>query len=130
MPIVSANKFEPSETPEIVLLVNEALPMLVSVLPVPLIDLFVKVSVVLRATSVSVPDGMVTVPPLEIDEIMGSKNVPPVTVLPVKVSAAGSEITTVVVPVAVISFAVPDTDDTAPIPEGVIVTWAAAVSWP
>ena len=128
VPIVKLNRFDPSETPEIVLLVSEALPMLVSVLPVPLIDLLVNVSVVLRATSVSVPDGMVIVPLFDIEEMIGSKNVPPVTVLPVKVKAAGSEITTVVVPVAVISFAVPDTDDTAPMAAGVIVTLAAAVS--
>ena len=111
-------------------LVRLALAILVSVLVAPLIDLLVKVSVVLRATSVSVPDGMVIVPLFEIDEIIGSKNVPPVTVLPVKVSAAGSDNTTVVVPVAVISFAVPDTDATAPMPLGVIVEFAAAVSWP
>ena len=55
-------------------------------------------------------------------------NVPPVTVLPVKVKAAGNDKTTVVVPVAVISFAVPDTDATAPIPAGVIVVLDAAVS--
>ena len=128
--MVKLNRFEPSETPDIVLLVSEALPILVSVLPVPLIDLFVNVSVLFRATKVSVPEGMVTVPPLEIAEMIGSVNVPPVTVLPVKVSEAGSEITTVVVPVAVISFAVPDTDDTAPMPAGVIVTLDAAVSWP
>ena len=156
VPIVRLNRFEPSATPEIVLLVNEALPMLVSVLPVPLIDLLVNVSVVLRATSVSVPVGKVTVPLLEIDAITGSVkvllvsvwlavrvttstpptvtavalNVPPVTVLPVKVKAVGSESVTVFVPVAVISLAVPDTEVTAPMAEAEIATLAAAVSWP
>ena len=126
--MVRLNKFDPSDTPEIVLLVSEELPMLVSVLPVPLIDLLVNVSVVFRATSVSVPVGTVIVPLLEIDEMIGSENVPPVTVLPVNVSAAGNDKTTVEVPVAVISFAVPDTDATAPMPDGVIVTLDAAVS--
>ena len=66
-------------------------------------------------------------PPIWIDPALKA---PPVIVLPVNVSAAGSDKTTVVVPVAVISFAVPDTDATAPIPAGVIATLAAAVSWP
>ena len=111
-------------------LVRLAFAMLVSVLVAPLIDLLVKVSVVVRATSVSVPDGMVIVPPFEIDEIIGSKNVPPVTVLPVKVKAAGKDSVTVDVPVAVISFAVPLMVVTAPIAEALIDTLAAAVNWP
>ena len=130
LPMVKLNRFDPSDTPEIVLLVSEELPMLVSVLPVPLIDLLVRVSVVFRATSVSVPVGTVTVPLFEMAEMIGSENVPPVTVLPVNVRAAGKDSTTMDVPVAVISFAVPDTDATAPMPDGVIVVLAAAVSWP
>ena len=43
-------------------------------------------------------------------------------------ATVGKDSTTIDVPVAVISFAVPDTDDTAPMPDGVIVTLAAAVS--
>ena len=57
-------------------------------------------------------------------------NVPPVTVLPVKVNAVGNESTTEFVPVAVISFAVPATDVTAPMAVAEIATLAAAVSWP
>ena len=154
VPMVRLNRFEPSATPEIVLLTSEELPMLVSVLPVPLIDLLVSVSVVLRATSVSVPVGRVNVPLLEIDAMTGSVrvllvkvcaavrvttstpptvtavalNVPPVTVLPVKVRAVGSDSTTEFVPVAVISLAVPDTEVTAPMAVAEIATLAAAVS--
>ena len=143
----------PTVTDEFVRL---ALAMLVSVFVAPLIDLLVKVSVVARPTKVSVAVGRVTTPVLLICEITGSVsvllvrvwvavrvttstpptvtavalNVPPVTVFPVKVNAVGNETTTLVVPVAVISFAVPDTDATAPIPAGVTVTFAAAVSWP
>ena len=51
--------------------------------------LLVSVSVVARATRVSGPAGSVSVPP---DPLMvGWENVPPVTVLPVKVRAAGRE---------------------------------------
>ena len=195
--MVKLNRFDPSATPEIVLLVSEALPMLVSVLPVPLIDLLVRVSVVVRATKVSVIVGRVNVPEFRIWAIVGvvrvkpatvaavppkltlvdpiviellvrlplamfvsvladplidlfvrvwvavfvvtvsdptvaaaMLKVPSVTVLPVKVRAVGNDSTTIDVPVAVISFAVPDTDATAPMPEGVMVTLAAAVSWP
>ena len=102
-----------------VLLTSDELPMLVRVLPMPLIVLFDRVCVALAVMTVSAPTVAVVM-----------LNVPPVTVLPVKVNAAGSETTTVVVPVAVTSLAVPVTDDTAPMPAGVIVTLAAAVSWP
>ena len=93
--------------------------MLVKVLVEPDIDLFVKVWVAVLVVTVSVK----TVAAVML-------NVPSVTVLLVKVKAAGSERTTTDVPVAVISFAVPDTEATAPIAEGVIVTLAAAVNCP
>jgi hypothetical protein len=54
--------------------------------------------------------------------------VPPVTVLPVKVKAAGKDKVTVVVPVEVISFAVPLTAVIAPIEEALIATFEAAVN--
>ena len=53
---------------------------------------------------------------------------PPVTVLPVNVSAAGNDKVTVVVPVAVISFAVPETEVTAPIEDALIFTLPAKVN--
>ena len=52
-------------------LVKDALPILVKVLLAPLIVLFVKVSVVALPTKVSVAVGKVTVPVLEIVEIIG-----------------------------------------------------------
>ena len=55
-------------------------------------------------------------------------NVPPVTVLPVKVKAAGKDKVTVDAPDDVISFAVPLMVVTAPMPEALIVTLAAAVN--
>ena len=55
-------------------------------------------------------------------------NAPPVMVLPEKVKAAGKDSVTVVVPVEVISFAVPLMVVTAPIAVALIATLAAAVS--
>ena len=55
-------------------------------------------------------------------------NVPPVTVLLVKVKAAGKDSVTVDVPVEVISFAVPLTVVTAPMEDALIATLAAAVN--
>ncbi len=57
-------------------------------------------------------------------------NVPPVTVLLVKVKAAGKDSVTVDTPVAVISFAVPLMAVIAPIEEALIATLAAAVNCP
>ena len=55
-------------------------------------------------------------------------NVPPVIVLPVKVSAAGKDRVTTDVPVAVISFGVPLIVVTAPIEEALMATLPAKVS--
>ena len=85
----------------------------------PLIDLLVSVWVAVLVVTVSAPTVAATM-----------LNVPSVTVLPVNVKAAGKDKVTFVVPVAVISFAVPATDATAPMPEAVIVTLLAEVSWP
>ena len=112
----------------IALLVRLALAMLVSVLVEPLIDLLVSVSVVARPTKVSVLVGRVNVPVLIMVAILGEEYVPPVIVLPVKVRAEGKDRVTVVVPVEVISFAVPLTVVTAPIEDALIATLAAAVS--
>ena len=102
--------------------------MLVSVLVEPLIDLLVSVSVVARPTKVSVLVGRVNVPELMMRAILGEEYVPPVIVLPVKVKAEGKDNVTVVVPVEVISFAVPLIVVTAPIAVALIATLAAAVS--
>jgi hypothetical protein len=78
---------------------------------------------------VKAPELAVVAPIAELS-IVAPVNAPPVTVLPVKVKAAGSDRVTVVVPVAVISFAVPLMVVTAPIAEALIETFEAAVSWP
>ena len=57
-------------------------------------------------------------------------NAPPVTVLLVKVKAAGKDNVIVDTPVAVISFAVPLMVVIAPIEEALIATLAAAVNCP
>jgi hypothetical protein len=63
--------------------------------------------------------------------ITGLAYVPPVTVFPVKVNADGNDAVTVDPDgVMVISFAVPLTDEIAPIALGVIVILAAPVSCP
>ena len=147
----SAIDVVPTVTDEFVRL---ALAMFDSVLVAPLIDLLVSVSVVARPTKVSVDVGNVNTPELLICEITGSVsvllvrvwvavkvttstpptvtpvalNVPPVTVLPVKVKAVGRDNTTEFVPVAVISLAVPDTEVTAPMAVAEIATLAAAVN--
>lgn len=138
------------------LLVSDALAMLDSVLDAPLMVLLVSVSVVARPTKVSVDVGSVRVPVLTMVEMTGEVsvllvnvcdavfvvtvsdptvaevmlNAPPVTVLPVKVKALGKLNVTLVVPVDVISLAVPLTDATAPMPPAVMVVFPAKVSWP
>ena len=57
------------------LFVSEAFAMFVSVLVEPEIDLLVNVSVLVRATNVSVPVGMVTVPLFDMDAMTGSVKV-------------------------------------------------------
>ena len=57
------------------LFVSEAFAMFVNVLVEPEIDLLVNVSVLVRATSVSVPVGIVTVPLLDMDAMTGSVRV-------------------------------------------------------
>lgn len=119
MPIVKAFRLEPSATPEMVLLVSDALAMLDSVLVEPLMVLLVSVCVAVFVVTVSDPT---------VAEVM--LNAPPVTVLPVNVKADGNDKVTLVVPVAVISLAVPLTDATAPMPPAVMVVFPAKVSWP
>jgi len=101
------------------LLVSDALAMLDSVLVEPLMVLLVSVCVAVFVVTVSDPT---------VADVM--LNAPPVTVLPVKVKALGKLNVMLVVPVDVISLAVPLTDATAPMPPAVIVTLDAAVSWP
>ena len=66
-------------------------------------------------------DGAASVPSPIVGVVnVGEANVPPVIVLPVKVSAEGSESVGVVVPMTVISFAVPVMEVTAAAGFGVI----------
>lgn len=117
--MVNVFRLEPNATPEMVLLVSDALAMLDSVLVEPLMVLLVSVCVAVFVVTVSEPT---------VAEVM--LNAPPVTVLPVNVKADGSDKVTLVVPVDVISLAVPLTDATAPMPPAVIVVFPAKVSWP
>ena len=65
VPAVKSNRLPPSATPDMVLLVKLALPMLLSVLVAPDIDLLVSVSVVSLPTNVVVASGNVTTRPAE-----------------------------------------------------------------
>ena len=77
-------------------LVSAAFPMLVSVLVDPLIDLFVSVSVVARPTNVSVLVGNVSVPVLDIVEMIGFVSVLFVSVC-VPVSVATTDVSIAIV---------------------------------
>ena len=125
----------------IVLLVSALLGMFVNVFAEPDIDLFVKVCVAVSVATVSpatlaledavrvvkAPE-LAVVAPIEVLLMVPPVYAPPVMVLPVKVKAAGKDRVTVVVPVEVISFAVPLMVVTAPIAVALIATLAAAVS--
>ena len=124
-----------------VLLVSALLGMFVKVFAEPDMDLLVKVCVAVKVATVSpatlaLEDAVrvVKAPELAVDAPIGvlliepPVNAPPVMVLPVKVKAAGKDKVTVVVPVDVISFAVPLMVVTAPIAVALIATLAAAVN--
>ena len=87
---------------------------------VPLLFLIFSVPAWLLAPTVTVESNVPVVPATVLGVVAPTvplnapeSNVPPVTVLPVNVSALGSESVGVVVPVTVISFAVPVIDVTA-----------------
>lgn len=100
-------------------LVRLELPISDSVLLFPLIVLLVRI-----CTASSVTTGT------ELTVAATMSNVPPVTVLPVNVIFVGSDSTTLVVPTASISSAVPVTEATAPIAAGSIATSVAEVICP